>query len=321
MKKCAVIGSINMDLVVGTPRFPAPGETITGSIFRSVPGGKGANQAVALARLGVETRMAGMVGDDGFGQTYLEHFRKNGVNVEAVEMRPGATTGLANILVSDDGENVIVLVPGANALCDGEWLERALAQTAQCDVFLLQLELPLDTVCKCVERLHAAGKTVVLDPAPAVPLPRTLLEQTDFLTPNETELRLVTAELPEDADMAARIAHLVGDSDRTVIHKRGGDGAYIGTKQGVVHVPGFRVKAVDTTAAGDTFNAGFAAGLAMGMDLKRAVRLGNAAGALAVTAFGAQDGMPSLEQAEKLIAEQSVDGGASSPARCRASNL
>ena len=162
MKKCAVIGSINMDLVVGTPRFPAPGETITGSIFRSVPGGKGANQAVALARLGVETRMAGMVGDDGFGQTYLEHFRKNGVNVEAVETRPGATTGLANILVSDDGENVIVLVPGANALCDGEWLERALAQTAQCDVFLLQLELPLDTVCKCVERLHAAGKTVVL---------------------------------------------------------------------------------------------------------------------------------------------------------------
>ena len=193
----SVIGSINMDLVVGTPRFPAPGETITGSIFRSVPGGKGANQAVALARLGVETRMAGMVGDDGFGQTYLEHFRKNGVNVEAVETRPGATTGLANILVSDDGENVIVLVPGANALCDGEWLERALAQTAQCDIFLLQLELPLDTVCKCVERLHAAGKTVVLDPAPAVPLPAEWLACADYITPNETELEILEALEPD----------------------------------------------------------------------------------------------------------------------------
>lgn len=304
MKKCAVIGSINMDMVVGTPRFPQPGESITGNVFRTAPGGKGANQAVALARLGAPVKMAGKVGRDLFGEQYLEHFRKNGVDVSAVEAQEGATTGLADILVSGEGENCIVYIPGANGLCDGAWLERALEQTADCDIVLMQLELPLDTTISCIRRLREMGKTILLDPAPAVPLPEEVLALADYVTPNETELRILTPSLPDSATMEERVRRLIGDSDRVVVHKRGRDGAYICTRDGIVHVPGFAVKAVDTTAAGDTFNAGLAAGLAMGMALPEAVRLANAAAALSVTAFGAQDGMPSLERAKQLMEEQ-----------------
>lgn len=302
MKKCAVIGSINMDMVLSVPRFPAAGETLTGGNFQTVPGGKGANQAVALGRLGAPVRMAGRVGDDAFGRRYLDHFRQNGVDVRAVDAVAGMATGVADILVNAAGENCIVIAPGANGLCDLEWLDRALEATADCEIFLLQLEIPLDTVAEAVRRLRKMGKTILLDPAPAVPLPEDVLSAVDFLTPNETELKAVTAGLPEDAGIEERVRHLVGGSGRVVVHKRGADGAYIGTRDGIEHVPGFSVRAVDTTAAGDTFNAGLAAGLAMGWPLRDAVRLANAAGALAVTAYGAQEGMPSLEQAQALMA-------------------
>lgn len=302
MKKCAVIGSINMDMVLSVSRFPAAGETLTGGNFQTVPGGKGANQAVALGRLGATVRMAGRVGDDAFGRRYLDHFRKNGVDVRAVDAVAGTATGVADILVNAAGENCIVIAPGANGLCDLEWLDRALEATADCEIFLLQLEIPLDTVAEAVRRLRKMGKTILLDPAPAVPLPEDVLAAVDFLTPNETELKAVTAGLPEDAGIEERVRHLVGGSGRVVVHKRGADGAYIGTRDGIEHVPGFSVRAVDTTAAGDTFNAGLAAGLAMGWPLRDAVRLANAAGALAVTAYGAQEGMPSLEQAQALMA-------------------
>ena len=302
MKKCAVIGSINMDMVLSVPRFPAAGETLTGGNFQTVPGGKGANQAVALGRLGAPVRMAGRVGDDAFGRRYLDHFRRNGVDVRAVDAVAGTATGVADILVNAAGENCIVIAPGANGLCDLEWLDRALEATADCEIFLLQLEIPLDTVAEAVRQLRKMGKTILLDPAPAVPLPEDVLSAVDFLTPNETELKAVTSGLPEDAGIEERVRHLVGGSGRVVVHKRGADGAYIGTRDGIEHVPGFSVRAVDTTAAGDTFNAGLAAGLAMGWPLRDAVRLANAAGALAVTAYGAQEGMPSLEQAQALMA-------------------
>ncbi len=301
MKKCAVIGSINMDMVLSVPRFPAAGETLTGGNFQTMPGGKGANQAVALGRLGAPVRMAGRVGDDAFGRRYLDHFRKNGVDVRAVDAVAGTATGVADILVNAAGENCIVIAPGANGLCDLEWLERALEATADCEIFLLQLEIPLDTVAEAVRQLRKMGKTILLDPAPAVPLSEDVLSAVDFLTPNETELKAVTSGLPEDAGIEERVRHLVGGSGRVVVHKRGADGAYIGTRDGIEHVPGFSVRAVDTTAAGDTFNAGLAAGLAMGWPLRDAVRLANAAGALAVTAYGAQEGMPSLEQAQALM--------------------
>lgn len=301
MKKCAVIGSINMDMTLSVPRFPAAGETLTGGNFQTSPGGKGANQAIALGRLGAPVRMAGRVGDDAFGKRYLERFRQSGVDVRAVDVAAGAATGVADILVNAEGENCIVIAPGANGLCDLEWLDRALEATADCEIFLLQLEIPLDTVAEAVRRLRKMGKTILLDPAPAVPLPENVLSAVDFLTPNETELKAVTSGLPEDAGIEERVRHLVGGSGRVVVHKRGADGAYIGTRDGIERVPGFSVQAVDTTAAGDTFNAGLAAGLAMGWPLKEAVRLANAAGALAVTAYGAQEGMPTLAQARALM--------------------
>lgn len=303
MKKCAVIGSINMDMVVRTPRFPVAGESLTGHTFSTVPGGKGANQAIALAKLGVPVRMAGMVGGDGFGRQYIEHFKACGVDCSAVTVNEGVTTGVADILVSDEGENCIVAVPGANGECDAIWLEDALNRIMDCDIFLLQLEIPHDTVRRCIAKLRAAGKTIILDPAPAVPLEDELLSQVDYITPNATELRVITPSLPESAGVEERIRHLIGDSDRMVIHKHGAQGAYIADRNGIEHVPGYRVKAVDTTAAGDTFNAGFAAGLAMGMSVREAVRLANAAGAMAVTQLGAQAGMPTLEQAQQLIGQ------------------
>ena len=295
IKKCAVIGSINTDMVARTPRFPAPGESIIGSVFRTEFGGKGANQAIALARLGAEVCMAGKVGDDLFGKKYLEHLIEEKVNVDCVAVETGETTGVADIWVADSGENSIISIPGANAKCDLDWLNAALERLSDCDIFLLQLEIPHETVGAALKKLREMGKTVILDPAPAVPLPAEWLACADYITPNETELEILTGDLPENATVEARIRRLVGESNRMVIHKRGAEGAFIGTKDGVLPVSGFKVKAVDTTAAGDTFNAGLAAGLAMGKPIEESVRLANAAGALAVTALGAQGCMPTLE--------------------------
>ena len=295
MKKCAVIGSINTDMVARTPRFPAPGESIIGSVFRTEFGGKGANQAIALARLGAEVCMAGKVGDDLFGKKYLEHLIEEKVNVDCVAVETGETTGVADIWVADSGENSIISIPGANAKCDLDWLNAALERLSDCDIFLLQLEIPHETVGAALKKLCEMGKTVILDPAPAVPLPAEWLACADYITPNETELEILTSDLPKNATVEARIRRLVGESNRMVIHKRGAEGAFIGTKDGVLPVSGFKVKAVDTTAAGDTFNAGLAAGLAMGKPIEECVRLANAAGALAVTALGAQGCMPTLE--------------------------
>lgn len=295
MKKCAVIGSINTDMVARTPRFPAPGESIIGSVFRTEFGGKGANQAIALARLGAEVCMAGKVGDDLFGKKYLEHLIEEKVNVDCVAVETGETTGVADIWVADSGENSIISIPGANAKCDLDWLNAALERLSDCDIFLLQLEIPHETVGAALKKLREMGKTVILDPAPAVPLPAEWLACADYITPNETELEILTGDLPKNATVEARIRRLVGESNRMVIHKRGAEGAFIGTKDGVLPVSGFKVKAVDTTAAGDTFNAGLAAGLAMGKPIEESVRLANAAGALAVTALGAQGCMPTLE--------------------------
>lgn len=295
MKKCAVIGSINTDMVARTPRFPAQGESIIGSVFRTEFGGKGANQAIALARLGAEVCMAGKVGDDLFGKKYLEHLIEEKVNVDCVAVETGETTGVADIWVADSGENSIISIPGANAKCDLDWLNAALERLSDCDIFLLQLEIPHETVGAALKKLCEMGKTVILDPAPAVPLPAEWLACADYITPNETELEILTGDLPKNATVEARIRRLVGESNRMVIHKRGAEGAFIGTKDGVLPVPGFKVEAVDTTAAGDTFNAGLAAGLAMGKPIEECVRLANAAGALAVTALGAQGCMPTLE--------------------------
>ena len=301
MKKLAVIGSINMDMVTRVDRFPQPGETLTGRSFSTVPGGKGANQAVALGRLGMPVFMAGQVGSDAFGEQYLRHFADNGVDTSLVRVSQGDTTGTATIEVNAQGENHIVVVPGANGACDIAWLEETLPALEACDIFLLQHEIPHQTVFTAIARLHAMGKTVILDPAPAAPVPEEVLRCVDYITPNETELCAITAGFCDGADVRGRIQCLLELGVRCVVHKAGSEGAYAATAQGVTHVPGFPVKVVDTTAAGDTFNAGFAAALAMDFPLIEAVRMGNAAGALSVTAFGAQGGMPDMSRVRALL--------------------
>lgn len=304
MKKLAVIGSINMDVVTSVERFPRPGETLTGKSFSTIPGGKGANQAVALGRLGMPVYMAGCVGSDDFGKRYLRNFEENGVDVTHVRVSPESTTGTATIEVNAQGENHIVVVPGANADCDMRWLNQTLPALDDCDIFLLQHEIPLEVVFEAICRLRAMGKTVILDPAPAAPVPEQVLAQVDYITPNESELIAITAALPQSAGACERIECLLKLGVGCVVNKAGGDGAYIAAQgRPVEHVPGLRVKVVDTTAAGDTFNAGFAAGLALGLAPSRAAELGNAAAALSVTAFGAQGGMPRREQLFQLLGE------------------
>ncbi len=299
MKKLAVVGSVNMDMVVRVDRFPSPGETRTGDGFRVVPGGKGANQAVALGRLGADVWMAGMVGDDASGETYLRNFRENGVGVGALGIAHGETTGTAVIEVERGGENHIVIVPGANALCDMDWLGVTLPRIMDRDIFLFQLEIPHQTVFQAMRILKEAGKTVILDPAPACRLPDEVFTYVDYITPNETELAAITPG--EGGDMEARMGVLRRKGVGAVIAKCGADGAYALSPEGFRHVNGYKVKPVDTTAAGDTFNAGFAYALASGMGIADAVAFGNAAAAISVTAAGAQGGMPTREAVEKFM--------------------
>ena len=301
MLKCAVFGSINMDMVVKVDRFPEPGESRRGRSFQIVPGGKGGNQAVALGRLGADVMMAGCVGDDDFSASYLANFKANGVKTDAVAQAAGSTTGTALIEVNDEGENHIVTIPGANQRCDGAWLEKALALTADRDIFLFQLEITYESDFEAIRRAHAAGKTVILDPAPAAYVPDDVLACVDYITPNETELRLITADLPEEADAAERMRYLKEKKVGAVIAKCGSDGAYVLCDEGEFHVPGFDVKAEDTTAAGDTFNAGFARALASGAALRDAIVFANAAAGISVTKMGAQGGMPDLKTVYEFL--------------------
>ena len=305
MLKCAVIGSVNMDMVVRVDRFPRPGETRTGDTFDVVPGGKGANQAVALGRLGGDVAMAGCIGTDGSGDMYIQNFKNNGVDISAVKRIAGGTTGTAVIEVERTGENHIIVVPGANNCCDTDWLNGAMELITDRDIFLFQLEIPHETVWTAIKQLHAQGKTVVLDPAPAVAVPDEVLACVDYITPNETELKIVTADLNEDADMQTRMEHLKMKGVRNVIAKTGADGAYALTDGGYIRAPGFKVTPVDTTAAGDTFNAGLARALSEGMELKDALVFANAAAAISVTAAGAQGGMPTYGMVKKFMEEKS----------------
>lgn len=304
MLKCAVIGSVNMDMVVRVDKFPLPGETRTGDSFAVVPGGKGANQAVALGRLGGDVAMAGCIGDDASGKTYIENFRNNNVDIAALSVIPGCTTGTAVIEVERAGENHIIVVAGANNECSPEWLDRAMDSMGDRDIVLFQLEIPHETVWKAIKTLHGMGKIIILDPAPAVALPEDVLACVDYITPNETELRVITACLPEETGMEERMEHLRKCGVKNVIAKTGADGAYALTDSGYLRAPGFRVTPVDTTAAGDTFNAGLARALSGGAELSEALIFANAAAAISVTAAGAQGGMPTNDDVHAFLKER-----------------
>lgn len=303
MRRIAVIGSMNVDLVSRVPRFLMPGETLRGIDFQVFTGGKGGNQAVAASRLLPQVMMLGKLGDDQNGALYRRMLSDSGIDSACVETVPGVNNGTTVIEVAQDtGDNRIIYFPGANLLVDRAQIDADFERLIKCDVFLMQLEIPLETVAYAAKRLHDAGKTVILDPAPAVPLPRELLASLHYITPNETELALLTGlETGSREQLVAAGKRLNQMGAEAVIAKAGADGAYFIRGDELIHAPGFRVNAVDTTAAGDSFNAGFAAGLCRGMQVREALHFANAVAALSTLGFGAQGAMPAYKDVVSFI--------------------
>lgn len=300
MKHC-VIGSINMDLVTTLDRFPEAGETVTGIDFKTSPGGKGANQAVALARLGSDVVLVGNVGMDGFGDQYLEHLAAENVDSSCIERLAGTSTGIAVIEVETSSENRIVVIPGANGRLTPESAKSRASLVAAADIFLLQLEIPLETVAWILENRRPRG-IYILDPAPARKIPDELFSKVDCITPNETELGILAGlQVRNEKDVREGAERLLAKGVKTVIVKAGEKGAYLVRSEGMIRVPGFKVEPVDTTGAGDTFNAAFAHALGKGGDAEGAVRFACAAAAISTTKFGAQGAMPGEKEVLELL--------------------
>lgn len=312
-RKIVVVGSINMDLVCRCTRMPSLGETVSGSDLMTIPGGKGANQAVAAARIaaaGDEVHMVGRVGDDDFGQRLLIGLRGHGVNAEHVTVTEAASTGCAVILVNKAGENSIVVSPGANARLSPEDVDAAADVIAGASVLLVQLEVPAETVAYAVAAARRAGARVILDPTPVPPkgLPAALYE-VDVLTPNQSEAEALLAarrgmgrmRRTKAVDARQLGEELLERGPGAVVLKLGRKGAMALYGGEIEHVKGKKVTVVDTTAAGDAFNGALAVGLAEGMEMARAVRFANAAGAKACETFGAQPALPSRMEVEGLM--------------------
>lgn len=298
-----VLGSLNMDMVTRVERFPKPGETISGVSFRIFPGGKGANQAVALARLGADVEMIGAIGDDMLGAGYLDILKAEGVGVAELRTRAGIATGTASIEVSTSGENHIIIVAGANDTVTPDFVRSVRGSIEAAGALLLQLEIPMDSILEAARIAAAKGIPVILDPAPAHKLPPELLSLVTYITPNETEASILTGEdTSTDAGVEQAARALLAMGIRTVIIKAGKRGAFVIDGAGLRSHPTYPVKVVDTVAAGDSFNAGFAYALGGGKSVDDAVRFANAVAGLSTTKEGAQSAMPTLAETEALIA-------------------
>jgi len=299
-----VVGSVNMDLVVRAKRMPKEGESLIGSGFTMVPGGKGANQAVATARLGSTTHFVGRVGNDMFGTRLRDGLSSCGVDTDHLLVDHGPS-GVAMIILNESGQNSIVVAPGANAQCRPEDLRPIAGLFETADFLLLQLEISLETTEAALDMAHAAGLRSVLDAGPAQKVSMDLLRKADIVSPNETEAFALTGIEVNDVTSARKAAKKLLDCGAaTVVMKLGEQGALVMTDGLEEHVPAFSADAVDTTAAGDAFTGALAVALADGADLVEAVRFANAAGALAVSCLGAQPSMPTREAVEQFIAER-----------------
>ena len=298
-----VLGGINMDLVATSARMPELGETVFGQSFHTAPGGKGANQAVAAARLGAEVRMVGRVGDDQFGPTLLEGMRSEGIDVSGVSVDPVNPSGVALILLDDHAQNMIVAVYGANMACDDQEVSSVRSALQDADVLLLQLENPLGVILQAATLAKEMGVTVVWDPAPALDMGQGAYRLCDVLTPNQAEAEFLTGIAVTDRTSAERAARaLVAQGAPAAVAKLGEGGAFYAAREDGGFVPAFNVDAVDSVAAGDAFAAGLGVALAEGRSLSDAVKFGSAAGALAVTKSGAQEAMPFRREVDALLA-------------------
>ncbi|MFF2886537.1 ribokinase [Paenibacillus sp. NPDC057967] len=285
--KITVVGSINMDLVTITSQVPKVGETLFGNRFQMNPGGKGANQAVAAARLGAHVQLIGCIGNDDFGQHILKHLQNEGVNVSNVEPVTDSTA-TATIVVAD-GDNSIIVVPAANNYVTAAFVESKREAIAASDILIVQLEIPLEGVQKAVEIAKENGVTVILNPAPIQELPSELIHDIDYLTPNEHEQTLLRQGRSEE------------ELDGKLIVTKGSQGVSIREGGEDIHIPAFKINVVDTTGAGDSFNGGLALALSKGMPLRDACYYGNAVAAMSTTKLGAQTGMPTAAEVEAFM--------------------
>lgn len=310
MPAIVVLGSINMDLIGAAPRLPSPGETVLGGDFSTAPGGKGANQAVAAARMGASVRMIGRVGSDTFGPQLRDNLTANGVEVTGVMQDPGAASGVAVILLDASRENRILVASGANMRCDDTQVDAVASALEGADALMLQCEIPPAVSLKAARIAREMGVRVVWDPAPADAFPPEAYAVVDVLTPNQAEAAALTGiDVTDVASAEAAARALVSRGVRAAVVKLGEHGAFYLSDIGAFsqldadsgYVPPFEVEAVDTVAAGDAFGAAMTCALADGKPLTEAVRYGAAAGALAATRPGAQDAMPTRAEAESLL--------------------
>lgn len=287
--KVTIVGSINMDLVTSTERMPEQGETVLGYDFSTYPGGKGANQAVACGRLGAEVNLIGAVGTDGFGEDLKLHLHENDINVSNVEPVTETPTGTAHIILSA-GDNRIIVNPGANHAVTPALVEKHADVLKESDVVLLQLEIPLNAVEKAAQIAREAGAIVVLNPAPIQELPNSLLDIVDYITPNETEAKVLLEQM------------LPGGVNREKLVITQGENGVLAYENGQeLKVPAYPVDPVDTTGAGDAFNGAFAYKIGAGSTLKDSIRYANSVAALSVLKAGAQSGLPTKREVEAFI--------------------
>jgi ribokinase len=297
-----VIGSLNMDLVTYTGRMPVMGETIMGKSFRQIPGGKGANQADAIAKLGAKVKMIGCVGRDGMGSTLLASLQKDGVDVGYVREVEGVATGIAAITVDGAANNCIIVVPGANNALSPGHLLAAQEAIENSDVVVAQLEVPLETVKYGLEMAKRLGKLTILNPAPAVPLQDAFLSLVDILVPNDTELELLSGIRVKTGEELQKAAQLLLDKGiKELIVTLGSKGCLHINRSASTLYPAYQVAAVDTTAAGDSFIGGISTAISEGKSLQEAIAFATAVGALTVTREGAQSSLPCRDEVEALI--------------------
>ncbi|WP_166000055.1 ribokinase [Bacillus sp. Cs-700] len=292
--KIAVIGSSSMDLVVTSKKRPGAGETVLGESFKTVPGGKGANQAVAAARLGAEVHMIGCVGDDHYGEAILRNFKNNGVKTEHVEPVTGVESGTAHIILAE-GDNSIVVVKGANDYITPSYIKKKAELIESCDLVMIQQEIPEETVAFVAELCQKVNVPLLLNPAPARPISQHVIDLATYMTPNEHEADVLFSG--QSMNESLRMY------PEKVFITEGAAGVRYFNGQEEVLIPSFKVEAIDTTGAGDTFNAAFGTAIAEGKTLEESILFGNRAASLSVTGFGAQGGMPTREEVERMLAE------------------
>ena len=298
MKKILVIGSLNMDITLRMERAPEAGETLTADSLITSPGGKGANQAYAAGKLGGDVTMLGAVGQDVYGEELCSNLASVGVDISGIRKIAGVPTGTAVIFVEHTGENRIVLVSGANSMVDRTYIDEHIDKIRDCEIVMLQLEIPLDTVIYAAKRAKEMGKTVILDPAPAIPnISAELLSCVDYIKPNETELNMILTGKTDSLQFDEALEQVQKLGIKNVWVTLGSQGVFLkeSGRDGEL-IPSVRVTAVDTTAAGDTFIAAAAVSLAKGKSSREAVSYGNRAAAITVTRPGAQKSMPNADE-------------------------